>query len=390
MAEEAPPDLQAQIKQSQQNAWTQASAYQQPVHPMAAQGGSAMMPLSYPQSSSSQPTSSSKNATVSMGKMSLLGIAFSLMLLGAFTFLGGFLLGMWFEGPKPSAYVNQALPSQTPTIGLLPPQQQGTIPQAGAPQAMSPQTVPMSHHDDGGVRQAIGQESQDIGFNRIASSDVGYATQSAIVHKHIPDVPSFLTPLVTATQNAVGQQMGYKAQQQVTKQLNRAFSPSQSQTVPTTQPQTSPSSQPQTQTSSKVPSSAAGSTKSPSQTPQKNSSDNSDFQSSPGQQTTSQAKSGTSSETSSVSSNGKGEYTIQLGIYAAKENATALVNHLQDLNYTSRIIEGKSPEGSALYYVHSGDYNDYNTALDAASQYVSQNIPGAIVVKVSKNGKGTS
>jgi cell division septation protein DedD len=252
---------------------------------------------------------------------------------------------------------------------------------------MPPQTA---QHDDSSVRQAIGQESQDIGFNRMAGMDVGYATQSAIDRKRIPDVPSFLTPLVTATQNAVGQQMGYKAQQQVSKQLNRALSPSPSQTVPAVQPQASPAPQTQTQTSSKVPSSAPGSTKATPQTSPKNSSDNSVSQSSPGHQETSQTKSASSSGAAPVSPSGTGEYTIQLGIYAAKENATALVNHLQDLNYTSHIIEGKSPEGSALYYVHSGDFKDYNTALDAVSQYVSQNIPGAIVVKVSKNGKGTS
>lgn len=387
MTGEAPQDSQAQARQSQQNAWAQASAYQQPVHPMVAQGGPVLMPSGQSQSSTSQSASSSKGATVSMSKMSLLGIAFSLMLLGAFTFLGGFLLGMWFEGPKPSASVNQASVSQTPTIGLLPPHQQGAMPQAGVPQAPSLQPAPVSQDSDG-LRQAMGQEGQDIGFSEIAGSQAAYATQSAIVHKHISDVPSFLTPLVTATQNAIGQQMGYKAQQLVTKKLSHAASPSKSQNAPTTQPQPSPATQ--SKPSSTIPSSGAGSVKTMPQSSQKNSSDNSAFQSSPGSQETSQTKSESSSETSPASSNVKGEYTIQLGSYAAKENAAALVNHLQDLNYTSHVVEGKSPDGAALYYVHSGDYKDYNTALDAASQYVSQNIPGAIVVKVSKNGKGTS
>lgn len=36
-----------------------------------------------------------------------------------------------------------------------------------------------------------------------------------------------------------------------------------------------------------------------------------------------------------------------------------------------------------MYYVNSGFYKDYTTALNAGSQFASQNIPGAIIVKVS-------
>jgi cell division protein FtsN len=83
-------------------------------------------------------------------------------------------------------------------------------------------------------------------------------------------------------------------------------------------------------------------------------------------------------------------YKIQLGAYAARDNAEALVSRLQALNYTSHVDQGKAQDGSAVYYVHSGVYKDYTTALEAASQFVSQNIPGAIVVKVSREDKSTS
>lgn len=49
------------------------------------------------------------------------------------------------------------------------------------------------------------------------------------------------------------------------------------------------------------------------------------------------------------------------------------------------IIGNWKMNGGQLYYVHSGLYNDYGTALQAASQFTSQNIPGAMVVKVSSN-----
>jgi hypothetical protein len=56
-----------------------------------------------------------------MGKLSLLSISFSLMLLGAFTFLGGFLLGIWVVGsqnPQPLPPTSQAVSSMPePTHG---------------------------------------------------------------------------------------------------------------------------------------------------------------------------------------------------------------------------------------------------------------------------------
>ena len=296
-----------------------------------------MSPPISPQNANTQGSVPMKGMAVSVGKISLLAITFSLMLFGAFVFLSGFLLGMWFGGPETISFSPRE--KEAFTLGLLTPTQQAPV----------PQTTP--------VYPANGKPPQDF------SKKVASAADDAITSAAIPGVPDFLAPLVKATQTAVGQQADHKIQQQAGRQLAQPISSS---------PQTPPPIGRLPQVSHPQPSSSqlpiTGGVQhpvvvTPPSTPS----------SAPPSQTT-----------------GKEGYTIQLGVYAAKENADTFVNHMQALNYTSHIAEGKASDGSPLYYVHSGLYNDYTTALEAASQFVSQNIPGATVVNLSKEDKGAS
>lgn len=90
---------------------------------------------------------------------------------------------------------------------------------------------------------------------------------------------------------------------------------------------------------------------------------------------------------SDISPELRGGYAVQLGEYAAPENAHRLKAQLQALQHVARIVEGRSQEGETLYYVQSGHYQDYGTALEAVSQLASQRIPGAIVVKLPQAQK---
>src|SRR3990167_4413589 len=138
------------------------------------------------------------------------------MMLGAFTFFGGFLLGLWVGGPKTPSYAPHV--GETPTLGLLPPQNM-------------PLSAAVQPHG-GGVAQGLRSGAQSIGFGNIASGQAGYEAQSAVTGVRVSGVPSFLSPLVTATQYAVGQQLGYKAQQKVGQQLSQNPSSPQPQVAP--------------------------------------------------------------------------------------------------------------------------------------------------------------
>lgn len=98
----------------------------------------------------------------------------------------------------------------------------------------------------------------------------------------------------------------------------------------------------------------------------------------------------TSAGSTPLSQGGNEGYTIQLGVYASKDNANGLVHDLQALNFIAHVSENKASDGTPLYYVHSGHYKDYTTALEAASHFASQNIPGAIIVKVSQKNVSAS
>lgn len=334
MAEPSPKDTQEQIRQAQQYAW-QIPPQQPSSYPMATGGGYALppSPFSLPiQNTGPQGSAKNKGITISMGRLSLLAVVFSLLILGALTFFGGFLLGIWFATPS-QTYVPGV---ETPTLGLLPPQQ-------------SQQVTPTSATGSDALQNYAGQ--------------AGYATQSIVSNANVPNVPSFLNPLVAATQSAIGQQMGYKVQQQIGQ---RGQAPSPSAQPQTIVPLPSPNRAPPLQL-------GAPSASQPSRASIPASMSNQALSSAP--------------KEAVFPSQEKGEYTVQLGVYASKDNASALMNHLQSLNLTSHITQSKDPNGSDLYYVHSGHYKDYNMAMQAASQFGAYNIPGAIVVNVSQNNK---
>lgn len=319
----AEPSAQNMNGQIQQNAWPQTTSQQQPLHPMVAGGGS--MPTLPIQGNSTQGYGKTKEVTVNMSRLSLLGISFCLMLLGALTFLGGFLVGIWFAGPS--------TPSAPTGLG-------GAIyPYQVQP---SPQYAPIPAQGENALQNLTGR--------------AGELTQSAASRIEIPNVPTFLTPIVTATKTAAGQQLGHDIQQQINRQRNPG-SPS------TPQLQSSlPSENQRNMASPRVSTAQRGMA----------------------------AMAPPSEGPTPLSQGGTEGYTVQLGVFASKDNAYALVNDLQSLNFASHISESKTPDGTLLYYVHSGHYKDYTTALEAASQFASQNIPGAIVVKVSQKNTNAS
>lgn len=178
-------------------------------------------------------------------------------------------------------------------------------------------------------------------------TQAGYATQAAVSSVSVPNVPNVLNPFVSVAQTAVGEQLGHKVQEGLTSKEGK-FLPPSLLNHHTKQPDPSKAA---------IPSSSS---------------------------------SHISKNAISLSSKDKGEYTVQLGVYAASDNANALVNHLQSLNLISTVTEGKSGSGSQLYYVHSGRYNDYSMALKAASDFGAYSIPGAIVVKLPENNKSST
>ena len=344
MAGPSVQDMQEQVRQAQQNALASTASQQQPLHPMVAGGGGYAPSPILPQGTNSLGRVTPKGITVNLGKISLLAVCFSLMFFGIFTFLSGFLLGIWFAGPEQVSFVPEK--KETPLLGLLPPEQQMQAPQM--------RSVP----------------SQGGELPSSLKNNAGSITEDMVSNTTVSGVPAFLYPLVNATQSAAGKQLGHKVQQQVDRQSNASM-PS------TPQPQTNSPLNTQTQLPYQQPLSSpatSGPTHFPAVMPQRKQ----------------PAVPYSHERTNSLPHQEDEGYTIQLGVYAAKDNADALVNHMQALNYTSHIIEGKAPDGSTLYYVHSGLYKDYNAALDTASRFAAQNIPGAIVVKISKNDKGLS
>ncbi len=310
---------------------------QPPLHPMVTGGNYVPSPPPLPINNISMPSSEqTKGNIVYMSKISLLTIAFSLTLLGAFTFLSGFLLGTWFTTPVPPPYSSVMSSRETPALGLSYPEQ---------PIVQQPR--PSSQKNK--VLQTFVEETNP-------------AVSSAISEPIASNTPRYLSPLVTATQRAIGEEVGQRVQQEVGQQLGQ-YSPQ-----PTSPENTLQHTPPYQLSTGEIHPPLP--TFSPKGAPSL----------------------GSPGATSPLSADRGNElYTVQLGVYAAKDNAYALVNHLQGLNHTSHVTEGKASDGSNIYYVHSGLYNDYTTALEAATQFSSsQNIPGAIVVKVSPNHKSAS
>jgi|GEM_PF-4452252 len=340
MVEPSPQDIRPQESQVPPNAAGPAYYPQQPYHPAAmGAGGYVQQPYPPSQGMGGQGDSKKTKSIVSIGNFSLFAIIFSLILFGTFTFLGGFLLGMWLESPP-----RLPAPVEKESVSLAPPVASSSQPQ---PKVTKP---------------ADNTEQQ----SKIADM-LGDTVGEAVSDVQTPDVPDFLTPLITEAQDAASQQAASKTQKAV--EQTQDIGESSSQPPSSAQPQSS--SQPQTAAQSQSPASSQRHGLLPTQT-------------SPG------APSSSSSSATQSLSQGKGDYSVQLGVYAAKENAEALQSNLQALNYTTYITAGKSSDGNTLYYVHSGSYKNYATATEAASQFTSRNIPGAIVIKISKNGNDAS
>lgn len=340
----SPQDIRPQESQAPSNAAGPAYYPQQPYHP-AAMGAGGYVQQPYPPSPGmgGQGDSKKTKSIVSIGNFSLFAIIFSLILFGTFTFLGGFLLGMWLESPPrlPAAVEKESVSLSPPAASSFQPQ-----PKVAKPADNTQQQSKMADM----LGDTVGEAVSDV---------------------QPPNVPDFLTPLITEAQDAASQQAASKTQKAVeqAQDIGESSSQPQSSVQPqtATQPQSSAQSQTAAQSQSPVSSQRHGLL--PTQT-------------SPGAPSSSSA--------TQPLSQGKGDYSVQLGVYAAKENAEALQSNLQALNYTTYITAGKSSDGNTLYYVHSGSYKNYATATEAASQFTSRNIPGAIVIKISKNGNDAS
>ena len=324
-------NTQDQLNQALQAAWAQMTEQpQSSLHPMATAGSLPPPPTLPIQSTTAPKKSNSKGTATSMNKLSLFAVSLALMLSGALTFLSGVLLGLWLAGPSTSP----APTNQVSAVSLSAPheEQQNSIQANSSPQQVQPSNYARA---------------------------MGMATGGVIASAPTPDVPSFLKPLVKATQNAIGQQVGSKVQNTISHHVPPP---------PSSSKHSAPSSPPSSQHNAL---SSGAPTSSPSQS------------SAP---PTSKEESSAASPDKSLSSTktGDGDYTVQLGAYAAKDNAIALVNHLQGLSLPSQVVEGKSSEGGSLYYVHSGLYKDYSMALEAATQFASGSIPGAVVAKVTQ------
>lgn len=314
------------------------------VHPMAAAPAQVQ---TLPVQNVPSPTSKTSNiTTITMSKLSLFSICLSLMLLGSLTFFSGFLLGMWFSAPAPRSYVSP-LGNQEQTSGYTaspPPQQQSS--------------------------SSVDGPSLGTTLQSIASQQTGRAVQSTISEAKPTNLPSFLTPLVSATAEAIGRQAGQKTQQETSHLMSQAASTIHGAVTAPTQKTSSTTAPPPSSVSTITPY-----TNAPATTPQSS--------------TPSSLQPSVASPSSSAPSTSSENYTIQLGVYASKENASNLVSHLQGLSINSQITQSKAPDGGTMYYVHSGLYGDYNMAQEAASQFADQ-IPGALVVKVSENNTGRS
>src|SRR3990167_5101557 len=161
MAVPSTHEIQEQIRQQQLVGMHHSSQQQTfPSMPPAGNYVPYVPQMSYPVPGVANNTNP-RGIPVNVGKISLLAISFSLMLLGAFTFLGGFLLGIWVAGPR----VSQSMG------GYLPPQQTISYSHPGVtyPQEMGTQHVYK-------VEQNIGRH-------------IGAATEAAIKEPEIHSVP---------------------------------------------------------------------------------------------------------------------------------------------------------------------------------------------------------
>jgi cell division septation protein DedD len=340
MAVPSAQDIQEHIRQQQ----LVGPSQQQPFSPLPSVGNyNPYLPQSpYPVPGMASHVNP-KSIPVSVGKVSLLGISFSLMLLGAFTFLGGFFLGIWVARPSLTQ----------PLTSYAQPSQDVSYPSAPVPYAQP-------------SRNSLGEE-------------LGRAARATITSLPLHREPTALSPLIRATQEEIGRGLGHQTEAFVKKEIGGMYSQPPAQMAPY---QVAPSSQmmPPSQ-GAPYPQMAPQPQGVPSLEPY------SPQPSEPTQLPVITPQSGAMAPHALGAMPSDEAFTVQLGEYASLENANALMNHLQMLNYPSQVTQGKASDGGKLYYVHSGFYKDYTMALQAVSQFASQNIPGALVVKVSQQNK---
>jgi cell division septation protein DedD len=73
-------------------------------------------------------------------------------------------------------------------------------------------------------------------------------------------------------------------------------------------------------------------------------------------------------------------YSVQLGAYATKANAADLMHQLQELAIPTFLVEGKSAEGTPVFYVRAGAYHPFELAEAAARSIAEQSNLTAVVV----------
>lgn len=84
-------------------------------------------------------------------------------------------------------------------------------------------------------------------------------------------------------------------------------------------------------------------------------------------------------------------YSIQLGAYAARANAVDLMHQLQQkLAIPTFLVEGKSIDGTPVFYVRAGSYHPFGLAKAAAKSVAEQSNLTAVVVATSPGEKRLS
>lgn len=282
----SPQDIQEQIRQ-QQLIGAGVPAQSQTFHPMAAGGNYVpFVPQAPFQVANAQNNVRPREAPINMGKLSLLSISFSLMLLGAFTFLGGFLMGIWVAGT-----------TVTPTMNYAPP---------------SPYYPPTTAYPQ--ERRELSNYEQNMG------RQLGTATESAIKDTEIRGVPTILSPLIKATQSEIGKQVGGRTEEYLKQQF----------VAPQPYPQPQYSAPP---VSPYSPQSPERPSERPAHLPVVTSQNGAAADSLP-------------VSYSPAAQDNDGGFTVQLGVYASQENANGLVNHIRALGYPSQVTSGKAPDGA--------------------------------------------
>src|SRR3990167_9951167 len=185
MAVPSTHEIQEQIRQQQLVGMHHSSQQQTfPSMPPAGNYVPYVPQMSYPVPGVANNTNP-RGIPVNVGKISLLGISFSLMLLGAFTFLGGFFLGIWVARPQ----ISQPVGGYT-----------------SFPQNVSYAPANVSY-----------PQRQGTPFREDVGRDMGYATKATIMSAQIHGEPTILSPLIRAAQEEVGKELGQRTEEIIKK-----------------------------------------------------------------------------------------------------------------------------------------------------------------------------